>query len=404
MKISNLMAAAIVIFIGTGVETVTGAETSDASASSPSPSPSPHASPVGMTVHPYIDPARLNWSHTGPRPLNTVIWYPAPEGMPATPLPLTGKTAIYFGDARSAPFFAPIPIVFDAPLASGPRRPLILLSHGSTGLGLSLEWLAQSLAARGYVVAAVNHHGNTIAEGQLVPQGFGLPWERADDLSAVLTALLGDPVFGPAIDSHRIGAAGHSAGGETVIALAGGRFDRPRLMAYCASAASRGDATCEPRDVIRQSIADIAVLDRTDPAVHASLQRARRSHRDPRIRAVFAMAPAMGPAFAASDLASIHIPVAIVVGDTDETAPSRTNAARFARLIPGATLTELAGVGHLTFSSACTPAGLAALPSCHDRAGVDRGMVQNETADLAYRFFQSAWRQAQGKTSRFDGG
>jgi len=293
------------------------------STSGPAPLAAWAASPVGMAIRPYVDTAGQNWSHTGPRPLKTVIWYPAPTNTPATPLPLSEKTAIYFGDPRSAPFFKPIPIAFDAPLAPGPRRPLILLSHGSTGLGLSLEWLAQSLAARGYIVAAVNHHGNTIAEGHLLPQGFGLPWERADDLRAVLTALLGDPVFGPAIDPHRIGAAGHSAGGETVIALAGGRYDRGRLMAYCASAASLGDATCEPRDAIRRSIETIAALDRTDPAVHASLQRARLSHRDPRIRAVFAIAPALGPGFAAADLASVHVPVAIaiVVGDADETAP-----------------------------------------------------------------------------------
>ena len=353
----------------------------------------PAPSPVGMTVRPFFDPVRPDWSHTGPRPLKTVIWYPAPVGTPAAATPLSEKTAIYFGDPRNAPFFKPIPVAFGAPLAPGPRRPLILLSHGSTGVGLSLEWLAQTLASRGYIVAAVNHHGNTVAEGALKPQGFALPWERADDLSAVLTALLRDPVFGPAIDPKRTGAAGHSAGGETVIAIAGGRFNETRLKAYCASAASRRDGTCEPHEEVRKTIADVEALARTDSAVQASLKRARRSHRDPRIRAVFAMAPAMGPAFGPDDLASIHIPVEIVVGDADDTAPSRTNAAHFAQLIPGAKLTVLPGAGHLTFSSECTPLGMAKLGQlCGDRPGVDRGAIQRSVTEQAYAFFESAWR------------
>jgi predicted dienelactone hydrolase len=54
---------------------------------------------------------------------------------------------------------------------------------GSTGLGLGLMWLGNYLASHGYIVAAVNHHGNTAAEGRLLPQGFLLEWERPDDLT-----------------------------------------------------------------------------------------------------------------------------------------------------------------------------------------------------------------------------
>ncbi len=353
--------------------------------------------PVGVDVRAFVDPARPDWRTRGPRPLATVIWYPAPDGTDMGALPLSDSTVRYFGDAQGAPLFKPIPVAFGAKLAAGPRRPLILLSHGSTGLGLSLEWLAHALAERGYIVAAVNHHGNTIAEGTLLPQGFGLPWERADDLSAVLTDLLHDPVFGPAIDPHRIGAAGHSAGGETVIAMAGGRFNRPLLMSYCASAASQGDGTCEPRDAIRQSIADIDALAHKDAAVSASLQRSHASHKDARVRAVFAMAPAMGPAFEPADLKDVDIPVAIVVGDADDTAPAKSNAARFAGQIRGAKLSVLHDVGHLTFSSECSALGMARLDGCRDLPGIDRAAVQRAVADQAYAFFESAWPHPKDK-------
>lgn len=348
---------------------------------------------VGVDVRPFVDASRPDWRTRGPRPLATVIWYPTLASAPVGQLPLSKEMARYFGDPDSGRFFTPIPVAFRGPLQDGQRRPLVLLSHGSTGLGLSLEWLAVNLAAHGYIVAAVNHHGNTIAEGGLLAQGFGLPWERADDLHAVLDDLLNDPEFGPVIDRTRIAAAGHSAGGETVIALAGGRYNRPALMAYCASPASHGDGTCEPRAAVKESIADIERLSQEDPAVAASLKRAHAYHGDTRVRAIFAMAPAMGPAFARDDLKSVTVPVDIVVGTDDDTAPMRANARRYATLIRGAHLEVLPGVRHLTFSSQCTAQGIAQLEGCRDGPGVDRTMVQQHVADAAFAFFESAWRR-----------
>jgi predicted dienelactone hydrolase len=51
-------------------------------------------------------------------------------------------------------------------------------------------WLGDFLAQHGYIVAAVNHHGNTAAGDQILAQGFALVWERPEDLTAVLTKLL----------------------------------------------------------------------------------------------------------------------------------------------------------------------------------------------------------------------
>jgi predicted dienelactone hydrolase len=41
-----------------------------------------------------------------------------------------------------------------------------------------MMWLGYYLASRGYIVAAVNHHGNTAAEKERAAQGFLLYWER----------------------------------------------------------------------------------------------------------------------------------------------------------------------------------------------------------------------------------
>lgn len=42
--------------------------------------------------------------------------------------------------------------------------PVVLLSHGTGGTAASLGWLAHGLAAAGYVVLGVDHHGNTASE------------------------------------------------------------------------------------------------------------------------------------------------------------------------------------------------------------------------------------------------
>src|SRR5690606_22605903 len=129
--------------------------------------------------------------------------------------------------------------------AAGDRLPLIVLSHGTGGAALTLMWLGQHLAANGFVVAAVNHHGNTAIEERHTAQGFVLWWERAADLSAVIDHMLVDEALGPRIDAGRIGAAGFSLGGYTVLSLAGGITDLEAYEAFC-SGPSR-DFTCEPQ-------------------------------------------------------------------------------------------------------------------------------------------------------------
>jgi predicted dienelactone hydrolase len=344
-------------------------------------SPSGTLPSVGMTVRKFKDESRKNWQNTGPRPENTVIWYPAAA---------RSKIAeMRYGDPSQTPFFTPYLVAQDAKLsAESAKHPVLLLSHGSTALSLELMWLGYYFAQRGYIVAAVDHHGNTIAEGvrNMVPQAFLIPGERALDLSAVLDKLLSDPEFGLHIDRGRIFAAGHSAGGSTVVALAGGRFDMAHLQAFCVS--PQADNGCEPHDMIAAALARVQDLERTDPVVQAAMSRQNRSFADPRIKGVFAMAPAIGEAFTEATVSGIRIPVDIVVGRTDTVTPPATNAERLAKLIKGAKFTVLSGnAGHMVFGSLCTPLGQRTYEGCRDEAGVDRMAVHSEVAELAYAFF-----------------
>lgn len=334
--------------------------------------------PVGMVTRPYTDAARVNWRAAGPRPTFTVVWYPAAPDVAAT----TEWDKSPFADSFVRPALAP-----GAPLSKARSRyPVVLLSHGATSVPWSLTWLGAHLAAHGYIAAAVAHHGDTGYEGQPLPQGFILMSERARDLSVVLDRLLADPVFGPHIDLERIGAAGHSSGGETVIAIAGGIFDTENMRAYCDA---RPQSTfCAMSPQIRENVEKFEALRKKDPALDELYRRQSRSYRDPRVRAVFSLAPAVGPAFTEASLQPVTIPVAIVVGSADKITPAEEHAERYARLIRGATLTVIPHAGHMLFGGECTPAGRQKMPVlCEDHPLVDRHKVLGRVAADALTFF-----------------
>jgi predicted dienelactone hydrolase len=68
-------------------------------------------------------------------------------------------------------------------------------------------------------------------------------WERAGDPSAVIDTMLADRAFMKWIDAGRIGAAGFSLGGYTMIAIIGGITSLAHYREFCASA--QADASCE---------------------------------------------------------------------------------------------------------------------------------------------------------------
>jgi predicted dienelactone hydrolase len=278
----------------------------------------------------------------------------------------------------------------EAELAPTPAKfALIVISHGTGGSGLSMAWLGKELARHGYIAAAVNHPGNNGAE-PYTGEGFSTWWERARDLSVVIDSMLSDPAFGNRVDSHRIGAAGFSLGGYTMIEIAGGITDPAAFLQFCAS--SRADGICKSPPEFPTLFEDFNRLAKTDAGFQAVLQHAGDSYRDPRVRAVFAMAPALGPAFHPDSLEKIAIPVSIVAGQADTNVPIASSAKYFAAHIPNAHLTIFPGkVAHYVFLDSCTPAGQESRAMlCRDADGVDRDSVHAKTVALALRFFEAA--------------
>jgi predicted dienelactone hydrolase len=333
---------------------------------------------VGVATRAFVPAEPYEWRGDPKHALATVIWYPAGPAAEEKPQPLGPPGNPLFDGGRAAA---------DAALAPTPAKfPLIVLSHGTGGTGASLAWLGTALARAGYVAAAVDHPGNNAIDGYTVP-GFTLWWERAHDLSAVIDAMLADPTFMTRIDAERIGAAGFSLGGYTVIAIAGGVTSLEHFRQFCASPAA--DGTCQAPPECAGLRAKAEALADNDEAFRAALAKDSRSYRDQRVRAVFAMAPALGPAFLPESLARIDIPVAIVAGAADAIMPVGSNARSYAAHIPHAELTIFpGGVGHYVFTADCTEAGRAARPAlCVDAPGVDRDAIHVQTQVLAEAFF-----------------
>lgn len=340
----------------------------------------PVALHVGETVRVFHPAAARHWRGAKTEALITRIWYPVDPGVP--------ETAHDIG-APGQPIFKGHPVADNAPLSGMRKRyPLLVLSHGTGGSADSLDWLGAALAAQGYIVAGVNHPGNSALE-PLTLDGFMLWWERATDASEVLDGVLADPQLGPHVDRARIGAVGFSLGGYTVLELAGARTNLAAFERFCTS--PEADAICHPPEMAQLG-ADAAgkavTHDTLSPETKASRARSGESYRDPRIKAVFAIAPALGEAFDPNSFDSVTIPVSLVAGENDRIAPVDTNIHRIAGLLPKAVVTMLPGASHNTFLDTCLPDAAERLAMiCKDSPGVDRDAIHARTAAQAVEFF-----------------
>jgi predicted dienelactone hydrolase len=85
------------------------------------------------------------------------------------------------------PYFSQIKVYTNAEIEfAKKKRPLIMFSHGRGGNGLLYAWFAEFLAARGYIVAALNHYQATSYYATIEYQANKL-WQRPIDIGLGIT-------------------------------------------------------------------------------------------------------------------------------------------------------------------------------------------------------------------------
>jgi predicted dienelactone hydrolase len=263
----------------------------DTSRAAPPDSLGRHA--AGLTTVEMVDPARAG------RTLTVDIWYPADRRSDGP----TAALDLVFTQL-------PLPGVLASPEAARGSSPLVVFSHGNGGVRFQSWFLMQALASHGFVVAAPDHAGNTALDtiaGTSDPIAVAAA-NRPRDVSFVIDQMLArdhDPADAlyRRIDERHIAVAGHSFGGFTALATAGGFLDY------------------QP---------------------------------DPRVDAIVPIAPAT---FGLTDeqLASIDVPTLLMGGTSDTVVPIEPGIVRAWDLISGRPeyRVDLLAAGHNSFTNVC---------------------------------------------------
>ncbi len=307
---------------------------------------------TGITTLHYLDATRN-------RPVVTEVWYPVdPESPAQTP---TGFW-LRCDEAR------------DAPISTKKATyPLIMMSHGSGGDRYNMAWLAEVLTANGYIVAAMDHFGNTW--NNKIPEAYASPWDRPQDISFALDQLLNTSPFKDKIDQTRIGFAGYSLGGATGIWIAGAE-----------------SSPLDNQQVKTHTADDLAGIVSSELLDQIDFSQASGSYRDPRITAVFVMAPALGWMFDETSLEKIDIPVRIIAPANDQIVPTERNGMIFAKKISKSSLKILPGdATHYVFLNRANAVGKRFLDPkyCEDPASIDRKKIHDEVAKNSIQFFNA---------------
>ncbi len=304
----------------------------------------------------------------GPGAAATTVALYYPTQMPARPIPM-------------GPF---TPRVAASAEPEAGVKGLIVLSHGIGGSELGHSRLAEGLAEHGYLVAALRHPRDNWQDQSLFSEGPQAYFnERPRQVSHVIDALLRDPQWKDRIarDAHgpRVGAVGHSAGGYTVLALAGGQPDLLRIAQHCNAERADDPIFCgtgligqptAPPEAPRPAGAPLADL---------------------RVRAVVALAP-VGAVFTALSLAAIRLPVAVYEAEKDRWLVPRFHAEWIAQNVPGAQLHRVPNSWHFAFMD--TP-GMP-IPSRDgdvgaDPQGFDRSAFLKQLSQDLPAFFDKAF-------------
>jgi len=239
------------------------------------------------------------------RPLTVEVFYPGavPEGEEARTV---YRDVLGYGpdnpERPNTPFEFPGRALRNAaPDSEGAPYPLVVLSHGYPGSRLMMTYLAENLASKGYVVAAVGHTDSTFENvGAFSSTLLNRPLDQLFVLDEMARRSGGEGFLSGLVDAERTALVGYSMGGYGALNAAGAGFSEAAV-----------GAPFVPNGAL-------------------SVRQAGNFETDPRIKAVVAFAPWGGEAalaaigvpglsfWDAAGLEGLEVPTLFVVGDQDD--------------------------------------------------------------------------------------
>ena len=228
--------------------------------------------------------------------------------------------------------------------ANNTSGPLVVFSHGFGSDRKFLTYLARHLASYGFTVASVEHPGSNFTWLSGVSLGGNpenlLPAsefiDRPKDISFVLDQFAElnqeEGSLQGKLNTQQVTIVGHSLGGYTALALAGGEVNLDDLRQFCKN-----------RSPIGRSPADWLQCAATD------LPGSRINLRDRRVVQVIALNPMTGRLFGNNGLTKVSVPTLFLTGTEDAIAPSLDHQLRaFSQLTGSKYLLSAIGGTHLS--------------------------------------------------------
>ena len=279
--------------------------------------------------------------------INGAMWTPCTE--PAAEIDLSKVT---------------LPGVKDCPI-SGDKLPLVVISHGHGGSFAGHHDTAETLADAGFVVAAINHPGDT---GSDMSRALDLSEfiERPTDIKRLIDFMLTASPAASKIDPHRIGFFGFSRGGYTGLVVIGADVDWDNVTRRCEGATIR---VCDQ------------VRNKEYPA--------HLTH-DPRVKAAVIANP-LAIYFTAASFASIKVPVQLWNTEHGGDGVEPEDVAAVDKSLPAPHEYHFVpNAGHFVFLAPCPADLMARRPElCTDPPGFDRVAFHKQLDADVLAFFRN---------------
>jgi predicted dienelactone hydrolase len=234
----------------------------------------------------------------------------------------------------------PLDVYFSS--AASTNKPVIVFSHGWGSVRTDLRYLAEHLASHGYVVAALEHPGSNETSFKAVNQGkkqLVAPQEFLDrprDVSFILDELeklnqTGNSPLQGKLATNNVMIVGHSFGGGTALALAGGELQIENLKQRCQPNLAKDN------------------LGETLQCVAQALPEKTYQLRDGRIKQAIALNPTTSLMFGETGLTKVQIPTLILSSSADKITPPLTEQVMgFAKIPSPKWLVAVVGGSHLS--------------------------------------------------------